>query len=436
MRVFLQIIANTLAVSVTNFFVWFALTFWVYLNTQSVVATSVIGGSFMVMMAASGMWMGAIVDHHRKKRVMIASTIASLLLYIVAAAIYDNTPIEAWRTMGSAQLWMFVGLILLAVIAGNVRGIALPVLVTMLVPEGDREKANGVTGMVMGASSVIAGITSGIALTYLGMSGVIWLGIMLTALALVHLCAMHLPEEKIVHTAEKPKKIDIAGTIKMIRSVPGLLSLIFFTTSNNFLGGVFAALMDAYGLTLVSVQTWGVLWGVLSLGFMAGGLYIAKYGLSENPLRQLFWVNGAIWLSCLFFAIQPSIILLCAGILIWVILSPFIEAIEHTIVQRVVPMERQGRVIGFAQSVELSASPIASFMIGPVTQFVFIPFMTTGAGVQLIGDWFGVGPGRGIALAFIAAGALGLCITYAATRSKTYAFLQEYYTQRKEKGDR
>ena len=51
------------------------------------------------------------------------------------------------------------------------------------------------------------------------------------------------------------------GTIRVIarraRAVRADLSRRF----NNFLGGVFMALMDAYGLSLVSVQAWGLLLG-------------------------------------------------------------------------------------------------------------------------------------------------------------------------------
>ena len=72
------------------------------------------------------------------------------------------------------------------------------------------------------------------------------------------------------------------GTIAAIRAVPGLFGLILFQTFNNFLGGVFMALMDAYGLLLVSVQVWGILWGFLSLGFIVGGLIVAK----KRPGRQ------------------------------------------------------------------------------------------------------------------------------------------------------
>ena len=76
-----------------------------------------------------------------------------------------------------------------------------------------------------------------------------------------------------------------------------------------------------------------------------------------------------------------------------------------------------------------TASPITAFVIGPIAQLIFIPFMTNGAGVELIGDWFGVGQGRGIALVFMAAGVIGLLVTLIAMRSNSYKLLSARYKQ-------
>src|SRR3546814_13934359 len=89
-------------------------------------------------------------------------------------------------------------------------------------------------------------------------------------------------------------------------------------------------------------------------------------------------------------------------------LGPYAEAAEQTTLQKVVPCARQGRVFGFAQSVELAASPLTAFLIAPLTQFVFVPLMTTGWGAEAIGDWYGRGPERGIAIVFSIAGLLGV----------------------------
>jgi DHA3 family multidrug efflux protein-like MFS transporter len=127
------------------------------------------------------------------------------------------------------------------------------------------------------------------------------------------------------------------------------------------------------------------------------------------------------------FTIQPWIVLLTAGMFIYLSVVPFIEAAEHTIIQKVVPQERQGRVFGFAQSVELAASPITTLFIGFIAELIFIPFMTTGAGVGLIGSWFGVGADRGIALVFTLTGIIGLCVTLIAMNSKPYRLLSKRY---------
>src|SRR3990167_7052632 len=126
--------------------------------------------------------------------------------------------------------------------------------------------------------------------------------------------------------------------------------------------------------------------------------------MGKNPLGTLFRINTFLWAVCIFFTIQPSILLFAAGALVWMCFIPFIEATEQTIVQKVVPPERQGRVFGFAQSVEQAASPVTAFLIGPIAQFIFIPYMTTGSGVDMIGAWFGTGADRGIALVFTLAG--------------------------------
>ncbi len=74
-------------------------------------------------------------------------------------------------------------------------------------------------------------------------------------------------------------------------------------------------------------------------------------------------------------------------------------------------------MFGFAQSVEQAASPLTAFLIGPIAHFIFIPYMTTGKGVELIGGWIGIG--RGIALVFVVTGLIGMTATLIAMRGKS-----------------
>ena len=199
--------------------------------------------------------------------------------------------------------------------------------------------------------------------------------------------------------------------------------LILLAAFNNLLAGVFLALMDAYGLSLVSVETWGLLWGFISIAFILGGLFVARYGLGSSPVRVVLLGNLTNWIVCALFTLRSSIVLLVIGTFVWLLLIPVIEAAEQTVLQRSIPFERQGRVFGFAQLVENAASPLTAFMIGPLAESVFMPFMTDGSGVDWIGGWFGTGPERGIALLFTLAGLIGIVVTLAARASRSYRVL-------------
>ena len=440
MKTFHAALANSMVAFVVNNFVWFAVTFWVYLETKSVIATSIMAGVFTLTVAFSGFLLGSLVDRYPKKRVMMLSSIVSLALYAIAGFIFITTPYEEFADASSVRLWAFIILALVGAIGGNLRSIALSTLVTILIPEEDRDKANGLIGTANGIAFLGASIFSGLAVGYLGMFWVLVIAIVASVLVILHLGTLTIPDlkKKVRHSHdgepehehdEHHEGLDIRGTIRAIQLVPGLFGLIFFHTFNNFLGGIFMSLMDAYGLLLVSVQVWGTLWGVLSLGFIVGGMAVARYGLGRSPLRTLFLGNIVMWSICSVFTLQASIVLLGIGMFVWLCLIPAVEAAEQTILQKVVPPERQGRVFGFAQSVEQAASPITAFLIGPIAQLIFIPFMTTGAGVETIGPWFGTGTDCGLALLFTVAGMIGLAVTLLAMRSRSYRSLSEIYGQ-------
>lgn len=426
-KTFYAILVNSLVAALTNSFVWFAVTFWAFLQTQSVLATSVMAGVYVGTVALSGFFLGALVDRYRKKTVMLLSSVCSLVLYLLAQIIFSSTSPSVFTDVSSIPLWIFIVLILMGAIAGNIRTIALPTLVTLLIPEAERDKANGLVGTANGVSFLIASIFSGLAIGFLGVYWVMVFAIALTVAVILHLVILPIPEQTIIHSEDRTQHIDVRGTIRAIALVPGLFGLIFFNCFNNFLGGVFMSLMDAYGLSLVSVQMWGILWGILSLGFIVGGLVIAKRGLGKSPLQTLFLANIVMWVIATGFTIQASVVSLAVGMFIYLCLIPVVEAAEQTILQSVIPLERQGRVFGFAQSIEQAASPLTAFMIGPIAQFVFIPFMTTGAGVDLMGEWFGTGANRGIALLFTLTGLIGLIVTVLAMRSHAYQKLSANY---------
>jgi len=121
-RTFLHVLLNTLLVSVVNFTLWFALTFWVFLETRSVFATGLIGRVFLVAVVLTGIWFGSLVDHHRKKAALVVSTAVSLVLHGVTLGLYLSAAPGTFRRTDSVAPRVFV--VMFGVVAGNVRTIA------------------------------------------------------------------------------------------------------------------------------------------------------------------------------------------------------------------------------------------------------------------------------------------------------------------------
>jgi len=187
MSAFHHVLVNNLVANIINFTVWFALTFWVFLETRSVFATGMIAGLYLVLTAGLAFWFGSLVDHHRKKKVMLASSLVSLGLYAVAFGLLMAAPAGAMAEVGSLWLWAFIGVVMLGVIAGNVRAIALPTLVTALVPEDRRDRANGLVGMVTGIGFLTTSVISGLLVAWAGMEGALVFALALIVPVFLHL---------------------------------------------------------------------------------------------------------------------------------------------------------------------------------------------------------------------------------------------------------
>jgi DHA3 family multidrug efflux protein-like MFS transporter len=402
----------------------------VYLETKSVLATGIIGGAYMLLVAIFSIIFGTIVDHNKKKRVMVFSSIFTLVFFALSGIIYAIFAKSQLLDWTGPIFWLFAGTLLVGAVVENMRNIALSTTVTLLVPKANHDKANGMVGTVQGVAFMVTSVFSGLSIGLLGMGWTLVIAILFTAVAAVHILFVKIPEKEIYHDPElENKKIDIRGSIAAIRTVPGLVWLIVFSTFNNLVGGVFMVLMDPYGLTLFPVEIWGVVLGVTSTGFIIGGMIVAKKGLGKNPLKTMLLVNIGVALLGGLFTIREFWWLYAAGIFLFMCLMPAAEAAEQTIIQRVVPLKRQGRVFGLAQAVESASSPITAFIVAPIAQFAIIPFINSDAGKQMFTWLLGTGQARGIALVFLIASLIMFIVVLFAFKTRAYRRLSEFYQQ-------
>ncbi|WP_336629323.1 MULTISPECIES: MFS transporter [unclassified Microbacterium] len=428
-RAFAGVLVNTLIANVTTSFLWFALTFWVYIETRSVLATGIIGGAYMLFIAFFAMVFGTIVDRHRKHTVMLLSSVVSAAAFLVAGGIYLARPESSLLDLGGLWFWLFSGVILFGGVIEQLRNIALSTTVTLLVPEERHANANGLVGTVQGVAFLVTSVFSGLSVGFLGMGWTLVIAIAAMALTLVHLLFLRIPEERPQPDPGGAGALDLRGSARAIRQAPGLFALIVFSTFNNLIGGVYLALMDPYGLTLFDAQTWGFALAFSSTGFLIGGALVAKFGLGAKPMRTLLLLVMAMGLLGAVFMLREWWPLYVVGMWIYMALVPPVEAAEQTVIQKVVPFERQGRVFGVAAAMEAAAAPITAFLIAPLAEFLVIPYMDGDAGREQWGWLLGEGHARGIALICLWAGLIMVVVAGLAFLTRSYRRLTALYAQ-------
>ena len=431
MRTFGHILVNTAVANVMTSYLWWALVFWAYLETRSVLVTGLVGGAYMLLTSFSSILFGSLVDHHRKLAVMRLSSVLTLAAFGAALAVYVVVPERLLLDLAQPWFWLFAVVILAGAVVENMRNIALATTVTLLVPDERRANANGLVGTVQGIGFLVTSVLSGLSVGLLGMGWTLVVALSLTAATFAHLLTIRFAEDRGAARDQAGGRpaVDLRGSIRLIRGAPGLFALIFFATFNNLIGGVYMALMDQYGLELFAAAGWGFVLGVASTGFIIGGALVARFGLGKQPLRTMLLGVVAMGVLGSLFTVREWGLLYAAGTWLYMCLVPVVEATEQTVIQRVVPLERQGRVFGFAMALEWASAPVTAFLIAPIAEFWIIPWARSDEGSAALAPILGTGDARGIALVFLVAGVVMVLVALAAFRSGAYRAISRTYRE-------
>ncbi len=428
-RTFAGILVNTALANITTSYLWFALTFWVYLGTRNVIATGVVGGAYMLLIALSSISFGTFVDRYRKLAVMRFAAGFTLVMFVLSGVMFLLTPAGWLLNLTQPWFWVFTLVILIGAVVENMRNIALSTTVTILIEPDRRANANGLVGMVQGLMFIVTSVLSGLSVGLLGMGWTIVVAVVFTALAFAHLLTLRMPEEVRAAATDAHGGFDLRGSLAAVLAISGLFALILFSTFNNFIGGVYMALMDPYGLEMFPVELWGTYFALGATGFIVGGALIGKFGLGSNPLRTMLIAVIVMGVLGAVFTLREWAWLYIAGIWLYLVLVPFVEAAEQTVIQQVVPLPRQGRVFGFAMAFESAAAPITAFLIAPIAQFWIIPYARSAEGAAQLAPLLGEGISRGIALVFLVAGAIMIAAALLAFLTPVYRRVSASYAQ-------
>jgi MFS family permease len=190
------------------------------------------------------------------------------------------------------------------------------------------------------------------------------------------------------------------------------LGLLVFFAIVNFLWGMVGALITPMILGWTSSDVLGMIIAIAGAGMLTGSLLMSIWG---GPKRR---INGVLHFELLggacfiLMGLNPSFWPVAAGAFGAHVTIAIVYGSNQAIWQTKVAPDVQGRVFATQQMVARAASPLAYLLAGPLADRVFDPLLAPGGLLAgFVGQFLGVGSGRGIGLLFVLMGLVLIVIT-------------------------
>lgn len=375
----------------------FVLGVWVYQQTKSVTAFSLI--SFFTVLPEIALLpvAGVIVDRFDRRWVMLIGVLGSGLCGAVLATL---------AIMGQLQLWHIYLMVMISSAFESVQFPALSASITLLVSRRNLSRANGLVSLSTSFAMVAAPVLAGVFLQVIGLTRVLLINVAAYAFAVLTLCFVRIarPEQSSqVNNASFWR--DAAQVWRYLTGQRELLALLLLFAITNFSTGIVQVLLPPYILSFKTPEALGTIMSAGGVGVVVGSVLLSVWRGPQRRIRAIFiatFVRGVV----LFLAVlQPNAVLIGAAAFIFLFCDPVIFTSSQTIWQMKVPAEVQGRVFAMRRLVAMSALPLAYVVAGPLADRLFEPWMAPqGSLARVVGGLFGTGPGRGIAVLFIVLG--------------------------------
>jgi MFS transporter, DHA3 family, macrolide efflux protein len=381
----------------------FALGVWVYRETGSATALSLITLFATLPNLLLSPLAGALIDRWGRRSVLLINNFGAGACTLILAALY-------WA--GVLEMWHVYALVCASRCFNVFQLPAFAATTPLLVPRSQLVRANGMAQIGPAAGQIASPILAAALMDVIGVGGVIFLDCLSFLFAAITLLVTRIPP---VATAGREGR----GTLlyesfygwTYIRKRPGLLGLLLFFAFANYCLSVVQILVTPLVLAFGTARTLGAILTTGAAGALLGGIALGIWGggrsMRRIPIILGFTViQGA---TLLLGGLRPNALLVASAMAIALFAFPIIRGSSEAIWQSKVPQELQGRVFSIRRMIAGIAFPLAGASAGPLADRVFRPLlMPGGALADSAGRVLGVGPGRGEGLMFMMFGVLTL----------------------------
>ncbi len=383
----------------------FGLSVWLYEHTGSATHLTLMAFFSMLPMIMISPIAGVLVDRWSRKWTLMLSDLGSAFCTLVLVLLL-------WT--GNMYMWALYPLMIISSIFHAFQFPALNAAITQIVPKEQFGRASGMMQLAQAMGQLVSPVLAGILVGTIGLEGIILIDFATCLFAVGTLLLITIPKPEVSAESQAARRSmwsDSTFGLKYIVARPGLLALLIFFATSNFLMGTIVVLSTPLVLSFSDAPTLGIVRSVAGVGLLIGSVLMSVW---RGPKRRVYGALVGILLSgmSMFVAgLLPSALLITIAAFFFTLGLPLVAASSQPIWQRKVPGDVQGRVFSTRLMIATGAMPLAYLISGPLVDFVFEPLMAPGGALAgSVGRLIGTGEGRGIGLLFMLLGILAVIL--------------------------
>lgn len=410
MRTFLLIwfgqLISTLGSSLSSF----ALGIWIYQQSGQVTQFALVLFSATLPAVVLGPYAGLLADRWNRRWLMVFSDTGSALATLAIVTLLAQGRLEAWHIYLSSAFTS---------VMAAIQSPALSATIPLIVPPEQLVRANGMGQIARSLGQLIAPLIGGMLLTAIGIQGVIMIDLITFLVAVSSLLLIRFP-------SYAPRDPDEAGEPwwsaalagwRYVLDRPGLLGLLVFFATINFLLGSIEVLVTPLVLSFTTAETLGLLLFIGGLGMLCGSLAMSLWRGPANPIHAILLPQLVGGLCVVVAGVNTNVLVLAVVAFVYFFGIPICDGYSMLVFQQKVAAGVQGRVFAVIGVVANIVLPVSYLVVSLLADRVFEPLMQPGTPLAArLGPLFGTGSGRGIGLLFAVAGALAVIATLLAYR--------------------
>jgi MFS family permease len=380
----------------------FALGVWLYQRTGSASNFAFVALCTVLPQLLLSPLAGVWVDRYNRRWMMALSDSGAALCTLGLAALFFTGHIQVWQ------------ILLATAISSAFGSLQTPAYSALVASTTQREQLGRVNGLLQfgrALADILAPSVAGLLVVTVQVPGVLLIDLATFVFAIITLAAARFPglEKAPVAAHLAPKRtswwLELQVAWHSLRAEQGLFKLLRYQVLFSFLWSLFGVLVMPMILGFTTPAGLGTAVTIAGLGLLTGSVVMTAWGGPKRRLSGLLFFElisaGAFCLM----GLRPNLILVTAAAFLAHWTLSFVSSISEAIWQSQTPHTIQGRVFALKQTAVKAGTLCAYLLAGLLADHFLEPLLRPGGALTGgLGMWFGVGPGRGIAVLFFLIG--------------------------------